>query len=177
MSTKSETINWHRAIGINIRAIRLLASKNKWMFPYAVVKALLNVAASYAGLVIMARLIGELAGDRRVETLTMWVLVSILTTAAFGIINGVMYHAYEVKSSLFWANMRRIEDEKFMSMDYCDVENQKVRDLYDQIAQNRNWGGWGFAKIYWAFEGIVSDFFSVIGAIALSVGLLSLIHI
>lgn len=63
MSTKSETINWHRAIGINIRAIRLLASKNKWMFPYAVVKALLNVAASYAGLVIMARLIGELAGD------------------------------------------------------------------------------------------------------------------
>lgn len=171
MSTKSEKISWRRAVGINIRAVRLLASKNKWMFPYAVVKALLNVAATYAGLVIMARLIGELAGERRVETLTMWVLVSILTAAAFGIINGVMYHAYAVKSSLFWANMQRIEDEKFMSMDYCDVEDQKVRDLYDQIVQNRNWSGWGFSKIYWAFESIVSDFFSVIGAIALSVGL------
>jgi len=171
MSTKSEKISWRRAVRVNIRAVRLLASKNKWMFPYAVVKALLNVVSSYAGLVIMARLIAELAGERRVETLTMWALASILTAAAFGIINGVMYHAYEVKSSLFWANMQRIEDEKFMSMDYCDVEDQKVRDSYDQIIQNRNWSGWGFPKIYWGFQNLVSDFFSVIGAIALSVGL------
>lgn len=171
MSTKSEKISWRRAVQINIRAVRLLASKNKWMFPYAVAKSLLNVVASYAGLVIMARLIAELAGARRVETLTMWALASILTAAAFGIINGVMYHAYEVKSSLFWANMQRIEDEKFMSMDYCDVEDQKIRDAYDQIVQNRNWNGWGFPKIYWAFQNLVSDFFTVIGAVALSVGL------
>ena len=171
MSTKSEKISWPRAVRVSIRAVRLLASKNKWMFPYAVAKSLLNVVSSYMGLVIMARLIDELAGERRAETLTMWVLVSILTAAAFGIINGVMYHAYAVKSSLFWANMQRIEDEKFMSMDYCDVEDQKVRDLYDQITQNRNWNNWGFPRIQWAFETIVSDFFSVIGAIALSVGL------
>ncbi|MDE5747058.1 MAG: hypothetical protein K2I21_05725, partial [Acetatifactor sp.] len=171
MSTKSEKISWRRAAQVNIRAVRLLASKNKWMFPYAATKSLLNVVASYAGLVIMARLIGELAGERRAETLAMWALFSILTAAAFGIINGIMYHAYAVKSSLFWANMQRIEDEKFMSMDYCDVEDQKVRDLYDQITQNRNWQGWGFSKFQWVFESIVSDFFSVIGAIALSVGL------
>lgn len=171
MSTKSEKMSWRRAARINIRAVRLLASKNKWMFPYAVVKALLDVACSYAGLVIMARLIGELAGERRVEQLTMWALASILTTAAFGIVNGVMYHAYETKSALFWANMLRIEDEKFMSLDYCDVENQKVRDLYDQIDQNRNWSGWGFARISWSFQAIVSQFFSMIGALALSVGL------
>lgn len=143
MSTKSEKISWPRAVQVSIRAVRLLASKNKWMFPYAVAKSLLNVVSSYMGLVIMARLIDELAGERRAETLTMWVLVSILTAAAFGIINGVMYHAYAVKSSLFWANMQRIDDEKFMSMDYCDVEDQKVRDLYDQITQNRNWNNWG----------------------------------
>lgn len=171
MSTKSEKISWRRAARVSIRAVRLLASKNKWMFPYAVVKSLLHVVSSYAGLVIMARLIGELAGERRAETLTMWVLVSILTAAAFGIINGVMKHAYEVKTSLFWANMQRIEDEKFMTMDYCDVEDQKVRDLYAQITQNRNWNNWGFPRILWAFENIVSDLFSVIGAIALSVGL------
>lgn len=158
MSTKSEKISWRRAVRINIRAVRLLASKNKWMFPYAVVKSLLNVVSSYAGLMIMAGLIGELAGERRPETCVLWALASVLTTAVFGIVNGVMYHAYETRSALFWANMQRIEDEKFMSMDYCDVENQEVRDLYDQIAQNRNWGGWGFAKISWLFEGIVSDF-------------------
>ena len=40
MSTKSEKISWRRAVRVNIRAVRLLASKNKWMFPYAVVKSL-----------------------------------------------------------------------------------------------------------------------------------------
>ncbi len=171
MSTKSEKLSWRRAVQINVRAVRLLASKNKYMFPYAVVKALLNVVSSYTGLLIMARLIGELAGERRAETLALWALASILTTAAFGLINGGLYHAYEIRSSLFWANMRRLEDEKFMSMDYCDVEDQKVRDLYDQITQNRNWTGWGFPRIYWQFESLVTNFFSVLGALALSVGL------
>ena len=171
MSTKSEKISWRRAVRINVRAVRLLASKNKFLFPYAVVKALLNVIASYVSLAIMAGLIGELAGARRVETLTQWALALVFLEAAAGIVNGVMYHAYETRSALFWANMKRIEDEKFMSMDYCDVENQKVRDLSDQIAQNSNWGGWGFSKIHWNFENLVTSFFSVIGAVALSVGL------
>ena len=171
MSTKSEKMSWSRAAGISVRAVRLLASKNKWMFPYAAVKALLNVVSSYAGLVIMAKLIGELAGERRPETLGMWALTSILLTAVFGIVNGVMYHVYETKAALFWPNMQRIEDEKFMTMDYCDVENQKVKDLYDQITQNRNWSGWGFAKFQWQFERFLSDLFSVIGAMALSLGL------
>lgn len=171
MSIKSEKVSWRRAVGINARAVRILASKNKWMFPYVIVKALMNVTSSYVSLVIMARLIGELAGERRGETLALWAFASIFSTAAFGLINGVMYHAYETRSALFWANMQRIEDEKFMSMDYCDVENQKIRDIYDQIVQNRNWNGWGFAKIYWSFEWLVTNFFSVIGALALSVGL------
>lgn len=46
-----------------------------------------------------------------------------------------MYHAYETKAALFRVNMYRIETEKFMSMDYCDVEDQKMRDQYDQIEQ------------------------------------------
>ena len=171
MSAKSEKISWRKAVRANIRAVRLLASKNKRMFPYAVVKALLNVAVSYAGLVIMARLVSELAGERRAKMLAVWALASILTAAAFGIIKGIMSHAYAAKSSLFEANIQRIEDEKFMSMDYCDVEDQKVRDSYDQIVQNRNWNNWGFQRIQWAFENIVSALFSVIGAIALSVGL------
>ena len=171
MSTKSKKISWRRAARVNVRAVRLLASKNKYMFPYAVVKALLNVVSSYVGLVIMAGLLGELAGERRAETLALWALASLFSTAAFGLINGGMYHAYEIRSSLFSANMQRIEDEKFMSMDYCDVENQKVRDIYDQIVQNRTWNGWGFWRIYWAFGSLVTDFFSVLGALALSVGL------
>lgn len=172
MANKSDKLSWREAWDINIRAIKLLNSKNRLMFPYVIAKSFLGSAFGYVSLFVMARLINELAGERRVESLIFWALFQIISAAVFALINGVMYHAYEVKSSLFWLNVHRIEDEKFMSMDYCDVEDQRVRDLKDQINQNANWAGWGFSRIQWTFEGLVSNFFNFIGAIAMSAGLL-----
>ncbi len=172
MAGKSDKLSWREAWSINLRAIKLLNSKNKLMFPYVIAKSFLGSVFGYVSLFVMARLINELAGERRVESLVFWALFQIISAAVFALINGVMYHAYEVKSSLFWLNVRRIEDEKYMSMDYCDVEDQRVRDLRDQIRQNANWAGWGFSRIQWNFEGLVSNFFNVIGAVAMSAGLL-----
>ena len=172
MANKSDKMSWKEAFEINVRAIKLLNSKNRLMFPYVVIKVLFETVFSYASLFVTARLIGELAGDRRPEKLIFWAVFQLVSTAVFAIINGVMDHAYEVKAVNFWNNMNRIEDEKFMSMDYGDVEDQRVRDLRDQIAQNRNWTGWGFSRIQWCFESLVSNLFSVFGAVALSVGLI-----
>ena len=145
MQDKTDKLSWPEAVRVNIRAIRLLASKNKLLFPYAVLKALMDTVFTY--------------------------LAIFLSKAVSGIAGGFLYHAYEVRSALFWNNVKRIEDEKFLSMDYCDVEDQKVRDLYDQICQNANWSGWGFLKIQWNFQSFVRNSFSVIGAVGMSVGL------
>ena len=171
MQDKTDKLSWPEAVRVNIRAIRLLASKNKLLFPYAVLKALMDTVSTYLSIFLMARLIGELAGERQGDVLIFWALAGILSKAAFGVAGGLMYHAYEVRSALFWNNMKRIEDEKFLSMDYCNVEDQKVRDLYDQICQNANWSGWGFLKIHWNFQDFVRNSFSVIGAVGMSVGL------
>ncbi len=173
MADKKDKMPWREAWKINVRSIRLLNSKNKLMFPYAVIKALLNTVFSYATLIIMSQLIGELAGGRRVEKLVFWAVFQLVSTAFFALINGIMYHAYAVRNVNFWSNMMRIEDEKFMSMDYCDVEDQRVRDLSAQIAQNRNWKGWGFSRIEWTFGELVENIFKVIGASAISVGLIT----
>ncbi len=172
MANKSDKMPWKEAFEINVRAIKLLNSKNKLMFPYVTLKALFNTVFSYASLFVTARLIGELAGERRLEKLIFWAVFQIVSTAVFAVINGLMSHAYEVKATNFWNNMNRIEDEKLMSMDYGDVEDQRVRDLRDQISQNRNWTGWGFSRIQGCFADLVSDVISVFSAVALSVGLI-----
>ena len=172
MSNKSDKMPWKEAFKINVRAIKLLNSKNRLMFPYVTLKALFNTVFSYATLFVTARLIGELAGERRLEKLIFWAAFQVISTAVFAIINGIMYHAYEVRATNFWNNMNRIEDEKFMSMDYGDVEDQRVRDLRDQISQNRNWSGWGFSIIQANFEVFASNSFKVLGAVAMSVGLI-----
>ncbi len=171
MANKSDKMSWNEAFRINLRAIKLLNSQNKLMFPYMVLKALFQTAFSYVSLFVSARLIGELAGERSVEKLIFWATFQLLSTAAFAILNGVMQHAYEVRTVNFWNNMRRIEDGKYLSMDYSDVEDQRVRDLRDQIRQNSNWSGWGFSKLQWDFDRLLSNVFSAFGAIAMSVGL------
>ncbi len=171
MANKKEKMPWREAFSINVRAIRLLNSKNKWMFPYMAVKSILGVVFSYASLYITAQLIGELAGERRVKTLLLWAAVQLVSTAVFAIVNNLLSHAYSIKAANFFNNMQRIEDEKFMSMDYSDVEDQKIRDLRDQIEQNRGWSGWGFWRIQEHFQGLVSSVFNVLGAVAMSVGL------
>ena len=172
MANKSDKMPWKEALEINVRAIKLLNSKNKLMFPYVTLKALFNTVFSYASLFVTARLIGELAGERPLEKLIFWAVFQIVSTAVFAVINGLMSHAYEVKATNFWNNMNRIEDEKFMSMDYSDVEDQRVRDLRDQISQNRNWSGWGFSVLQANFEVFLSNAFKVLGAVAMSVGLI-----
>lgn len=172
MANKTDKMPWGEAWRINVRAIKLLNSKNRLMFPYVVIKALFGTAFSYASLFVTARLIGELAGERRIEKLIFWAAFQVVSTALFTIINGIMTNAYQVRSVNFWNNMIRIEDEKFMTMDYQDVEDQRVRDLRDQISQNRQWMGWGFSMIQWNFENLVSPVFGVLGAVAMAAGLI-----
>ena len=113
MANKSDKMSWNEAFRINLRAIKLLNSQNKLMFPYMVLKTLFQTAFSYVSLFVTARLIGELAGERSVEKLIFWATFQLLSTAAFAILNGVMKHAYEVRTVNFWNNMRRIEDGKY----------------------------------------------------------------
>lgn len=171
MSDKSDKMPWGEALRINLRAIKLLNSQNRLMFPYMVFKALFQTAFSYVSLFVTARLIGELAGERRVEKLIFWTVFQLLSTAIFAMINGVMRHAYEVRAVNFPYNIRRIEDGKYLSMDYSDVEDQRVRDLRNQTRQNGNWTGWGFLRIQREFERLLSSGFNILGAAAMSVGL------
>lgn len=171
MSKKSDKMSWREAWEINVRAIKLLNSKNRMMFPYAVIHSIFDALTPYVGIFISARLITELTTLRRLNVLLGWALAAIISTAVFSVISSLMYHLYAAKSATFWSSIKRIEDEKYMSMDYCDVEDQKVRDLSDQIAQNSNWSGWGLENILWRFESLVGCFFTMFGAIALTVGL------
>lgn len=171
MAKKSDKMTWREAWKINIRAIKLLNSKNRMMFPYSVIHAISDAVGPYVGIYISARLITELTTLRRWNILLGWALAAVISTAVFFIFGSLMYHFHAAKSATFWQSMNRIEDEKYMSMDYCDVEDQKVRDLSDQIEQNRNWGGWGFNTIQWRFENMVNSLFSIIGAVALTIGL------
>ncbi len=166
MSKPSENV-----FSINLRAIRLLASQNPLMFPQMLYRAAVNALLPCCNVYFSARLIGELSGARRPEALLFWAGITVGVNAFFRLLSGLFSHVYNIKSANFWYTTKRLEDDKFLSLDYCDVEDQKTRDLVSQIDQNANWTGWGFSLIQWRLEGLLQSLLTAVGSVALVVGL------
>ena len=73
--------------------------------------------------------------------------------------------------SVFWSNLNKLYTDKMLQMDFCVLDEQKTHDMYSQIRQNDNWGGWGFSNLRHIFRQLVSSTVSIISAIILTVGL------
>ena len=87
-------------------------------------------------------------------------------------------------SSLFkrWANYEgrsvdyKLQDiyvQKFLSMDFQDVESAKTNEIYTRIWQNTNYGGWGLEKILWIYPKCSTHITSIITSLVLSISLFS----
>ena len=57
------------------------------------------------------------------------------------------------------------------SMDYEDLDSQKMQDLKSQIMQNNQWNAWGLSRIYHTFEQLIKSLFGILSAVILTVSL------
>ena len=125
----------------------------------------------YAAIWLSAQLIGELAGQRRPEELRRWVILTVAVTAVLGVLNLVLERWRAAAESLYNPMKSKMYAEKFFSMDYADVDDQKVRDLRAQIWQNENFQGWGINVAIQNIQSLVEFTAGILGAVALTVSL------
>lgn len=56
-------------------------------------------------------------------------------------------------------------------MDFQSIDSPRTKELYAQIVQNDNWGGWGLGKSLYTGERIMEAIFTILGSIVLSLNL------
>lgn len=133
--------------------------------------SLVTAVTPYVTVYFSARIIEELAGQRRPEIL--WHLVW-LTVVIGGVLllTGYGLNRWKSFSAKYFSDkeMQAFVDKQ-LAMDYADIEKQEMRDLLSQILENENWCGRGLPQLLKIVSEGVQGIVGVIGAVILVAGL------
>ncbi len=168
---KTDQATIRDTIAIHLRAIGDVNRVAPGFLFVSVINSAVEALSPYATIWLSAQLINELASARRPDVFGKWVILIIAVTAAVSLLKAVLERWKEVKDTLFYRQYNILYADKFLSMDFADSDKQENRDLFTQIQQSANWGGWGFNYINmyvcWGVEAVVG----ILGAAALTVSL------
>ena len=173
MAEKEVRISLREAVGLHKRAFRMLHQYSPGFFPLTALHAVVTSIIPYVTVFFSARIIDELAGPRRPDVLWQWVLATILVDAALGLVSAVLGKQTAVRRVKYdWYGLNQSFTDHFLTMDYANMDMQETRDQYAQIQQNMQWNALGLGKILYVFEQLVRGVMGLLGALALTAGLL-----
>ncbi len=168
---KSDRISVRETLSLHLRAAKDVNRIAPGLFLSSVLSSSVKALSPYATIWLSAQLINELAAARRADVLMKWALFIVAVTALLGLASAALGRWHAALESGYYKQYSNLYIEKFLNMDYADADNQKVRDLFTQIQQSANWGGWGFnymdMYVCWNVEAIAG----ILGAITLTVSL------
>lgn len=171
MEKKSSTIGFRETLAIHRRAVADMNRLSPACFVPFILSAGVKAISPYVSIWLSARLINELASLRRPEVLGRWVFLILVITIVTDLLQAVLDRWKNVKDELFYNRYESLYTDKFIEMDYADCDKQEVRDLFTQIQQSTNWGGWGFDYLTMYFSQAVEGLFGIFSAFALTVSL------
>lgn len=133
--------------------------------------AIMTALTPYVTIWFSAQIINELAGQRSPQELWKWVILTVSITAFLGLLTALLKRWESFTDSMHDPDKNKIFNDKFFRMDYANIDDQKVRDLYAQIMQNENWHGWGIDTAIKNIQSSVQAISGIIGAVSLTVSL------
>ena len=169
MTSKKTTMQ--SAWKMNIRAWKIWWKLCPGFFFSAGISSIVKALTPYVTIFLSAQIINELSGNRNVEVLSKWVILTLTCTSLCALLNSILNHWLNYEKSSAQSIDREIYMKKMLHLDYEDIERQTVFDLYSQIIQTKYWSGWGIYKTLLFFEELVTALFQILGGISLSISL------
>ena len=171
MKKKTDRISVRETLAIHLRAAKDVNRYAPGLFLSTTLLGIVTAISPYATIWLSAQLINELASTRLPGELAKWALLIVAVTAGMSLVKAALERWHAARFSLFSYQYHMLYGEKFLNMDFADSDKQETRDLFSQIKQSANWGGWGFnyldMYVSWGVEAIAG----ILGAVALTVSL------
>lgn len=160
-----ESIHYHK------RGMKILHRQVPFLLLSTVLHAAIGSLVPYVGIWMSARIIDELAGSRRPEVLTSFVIWTLALNGVLTLLVWALHHIKMAKRAPLNQHIRRVYAEKMLHMDYAVMEAAETKELFATIVQNDQYTGYGLARICFIVEDGLTACFSVLGGIALTVSL------
>ena len=146
MEKQNRIDTFHETAARNIRSFKIWGK----LCPGAILSILLvsvfTALSPYVTIWLSARIIDELAGQRRPEVLLTLVLAELFSAAVLAFISGVLKRWKNIEGDCSYRKNDRIYMDKMFDMDFADMDSQRTFDLFSRIRQNQNWTGWGLTR-------------------------------
>lgn len=169
MSEKKFT--FREAIRLQIRAMKLFQQVAPGSMTTILLTALVTAVTPYVTIWFSAQIINELSGACRPQTLWTWIGLTLGVELILALTGAWLKRRKEVLSSRFYWEKNQLYVNKYLSMDYQDVDDQRIRDLRTRITQNENWEGWGMVRAWNLTETLSQGTIGVVSSLALTVSL------
>ncbi len=171
MAKKNDCPTLRETFRIHWRAAKAVHKLTPGTFPAAVISAGFAALVPYMTIYFSACIINELAGARRPEILQRLVLLALGIGGLLSLLTHLLQRWDEYQQGKFNMRWKKLLTEKFLTMDFADIDKQQTMDLYTQIQQNANWAGWGISHLHMYCQRITQAFAGILGAMALTVSL------
>ena len=166
-----EKMGFRRVMSANLRGMKELHKISPQLFPTLILHSVLKGLVPYVTVIFSARILAELSGDCRADVLWKWVLASVCVVGVLTALKALAHRRYSALFDDCWGRKEILFCRKSFSMDYADIDDQKIRDQRTQISQNDNWAGWGFGQIMEITEGMTESLIGIVSGVALTVSL------
>ena len=168
---RKSSVSFREAVQFSLRGFRVWWKENPGILLSVMVCGVVSALTPYVDIWLLARLIDEIAGGRNPQTLTVYVMALMGTSAIFSLLCAGLTRWKNVQLACLWHTQNKIFMEKLLSMDFADMDDGHVQELRSRIWQNTDSGGWGLYKLIYSFEAIISSVMSMIGAVLLTASL------
>ena len=170
----SKKLTFTESMKSNLRAYKIWWKLVPGHFYAHTCSAITKAITPFVTIWISAQLINELAGNRNPETLLRWVLIQLITSAIFALLNGIFtrWSSYELEKA--WTANDQVYMEKMLKLDFADIDRQYVYDLYSQIVQNASWASWGLKYTLLNYVELITAVIQIIAGAVLSISLFTL---
>ena len=173
MEQNAEKITLRETFRIHLRAYRDVRAYCPGLFAATALYTAGKALSPYVTIWLSARILDELAAQRRPEVLWKWVAAALITGVLLTLAVGVLEHWVNALYERFTYRRYHMLSSKMLTMDFADVDNTHTHDLRSQIYQSESWAGWGINQLYAKFQEMTRGLFGILGSIALTVSLFS----
>ena len=174
MMAKKDKVTLKETFQIHWRAYKDVSHLCPGVFAVTAIHSIAKAISPYVTVFFSARIINELAGQRRMEELVSLVVTALISIGAMTLVTGLLLRWREVISDQYTYRKYHLFADKMLSMDFADVDNPKTHDLRSQIDQSENWSGWGIMQLYNRWADFVEGCAGIVGAVALTASLFTL---
>ena len=174
MMAKKDKVNLKETFQIHWRAYKDVSHLCPGVFAVTAIHSIAKAISPYVTVFFSARIINELAGQRRMDELVSLVVTALISIGAMTLVTGLLLRWREVISDQYTYRKYHLFADKMLSMDFADVDNPKTHDLRSQIDQSENWSGWGIMQLYNRWADFVEGCAGIVGAVALTASLFTL---